>query len=135
MTTIYVDTSAWATLVKEEPESETFAGYVDGRLDAGDDFVSSALLMTEMGRLAERFAVDRTVLADALDEVNLFVPDMSVYRDAGRLVGPSLRSLDALHLAHCVALDADLLASYDARLLAAARGLGIRTISPSPTAA
>jgi predicted nucleic acid-binding protein len=130
MTTLYVDSSAWGKLVKEEPESAAFAGYVDGLLDDGDNVVSSALLVTEMGRLAERFDVDRAVLADVLDQVNIFTPDLSIYRDAGRLAGTDLRSLDALHLAHCLALDADLFASYDARQLSAARALGIRTVSP-----
>lgn len=130
MTTLYVDTSAWGKLVKEEPESAAFAGYVDGLLDAGNDVISSALLATEMGRLAERFNIDRTVLADVLDQVNIFTPDFSIYRDAGRLAGTDLRSLDALHLAHCIALDADLFASYDSRQLSAARALGIRTVSP-----
>jgi predicted nucleic acid-binding protein len=130
MTTIYADTSAWGKLVKDEPESEALAGYVDARLDAGDDFVSSALIVTEMGRLAERFDIDRGLVADVLDQVNIFTPDLSIYRAAGRLAGSDLRSLDALHLAQCLALDADLLTSYDERQLATARALGIRTISP-----
>jgi len=130
VTTIYVDTSAWGKLVKEEPESSAFAAYVDELLDDGDDFVSSALLVTEMGRLAERFGINRALVADVLDQVNIFTPDLSIYGDAGRLAGSDLRSLDALHLAQCLALDADLLASYDERQLAAARALGIRTISP-----
>jgi predicted nucleic acid-binding protein len=103
---------------------------VDELLDDGNDVVSSALLVTEMGRLAERFNIDRTVLADVLDQGNIFTPDFSIYREAGRLAGTDLRSLDALHLAHCIALDADLLASYDSRQLSAARALGIRTVSP-----
>lgn len=130
MTTVYVDTSAWGKIVKDEPESEAIVRYVDDRLDAGDDFVSSAVLVTEMGRLAERYGVDQTIVADVLDLVNIFTPDMSIFRDAGRLPRADLRSLDALHLAHCIALDVDLLASYDARQIAAARALGIRTVSP-----
>ncbi|MBN9609579.1 MAG: hypothetical protein BGO26_07925 [Actinobacteria bacterium 69-20] len=130
MTTIYADTSAWGKLVKQEPESDHFSAYVDERLDAGDDFASSALLITEMNRLAERFDIPRTLVSEALTQVNIFLPQMSIYREAGRLPGGDLRSLDAIHLAHCLAIEADVLASYDERQLAAARALGIRTVSP-----
>lgn len=130
MTTIYVETSAWAKLVKQGPESANFTRFADDHLVAGGRFVSSALLVTEMQRLAHRFGLDGLAVADALSQVDIFLPQMSVYRAARRLAGANLRSLDALHLAHCLEIGADLLASYDERQKAIARELGIRTVSP-----
>lgn len=49
---------------------------------------------------------------------------------ARRLGPPSLRSLDAIHLASAAVLDVDLVCAYDQRMLAAAAELGFRTVSP-----
>jgi predicted nucleic acid-binding protein len=48
-----------------------------------------------------------------------------------RRIGPGvLRSLDAIHLATAVLADADLLLTYDTRLISIARDMGIDTASP-----
>ena len=46
MTIHYVDASAWAKLLVDEPESGALAAYVDERLAAGETFASSHLLVT-----------------------------------------------------------------------------------------
>jgi predicted nucleic acid-binding protein len=55
---------------------------------------------------------------------------MSLFYEAGLLPGPHLRSLDALHLATAVRVDAAAVVAYDHRLLEAARSLGLETVSP-----
>lgn len=130
MTPIYVEASAWAKLVKQEPESAALATFADAHLDDGEHLVSSALLETEMYRLAERFSLSRTRVADALSQVDLFLPTAVVFRSAGILPGPSLRSLDALHVAHCLDLGVGLMLSYDTRQAEAAEAVGIRVLTP-----
>lgn len=129
-TPIYVETSAWAKLIKEEPGSGAFAAFADSHLDAGARFVSSLLLYTELHRLAKRFAIDPTVASRALSQVDLFVPEPSVFRTAGILGGPTVRSLDALHIAHCLDLGLTAMATYDERQAEAARSVGITVIAP-----
>lgn len=46
------------------------------------------------------------------------------------LPGDSLRSLDALHLAAAVRLGADVVLTYDARMIGAATELGFAVVSP-----
>lgn len=130
MTPVYVETSAWAKLVKDEPESAALADFADAHLDAGEHLVSSMLLETEMYRLAARFDLRRTDVADALSQVDLFLPAATVFRSAGILPGESLRSLDALHVAHCLELGVSAMLSYDARQIEAAEKVGIKTLSP-----
>ena len=59
--------------------------------------------------------------------------DDSLLDAAARLDGPSLRSLDAIHLAAAQALGAELegVVTYDVRMQAAANGLGLSVASPS----
>jgi predicted nucleic acid-binding protein len=53
-----------------------------------------------------------------------------MFLEAALLPGPQLRSLDALHLATAIRLDADAVVAYDRRLLEAARSLGVNAVSP-----
>lgn len=55
-------------------------------------------------------------------------------RAARRLASASVRSLDAIHLASALRVEADELLAYDRLLLAAAREHGLATASPSPHA-
>lgn len=80
--------------------------------------------------MAERFGIDRVLTLSVLAQVNLVLPEMPVYRAAGLLRGDKLRTLDAVHVAQCLDLAADLMISYDDRQIAAARAAGIATRSP-----
>lgn len=127
--TLYLDTSAAAKLVVEEPESARLAAFLDA-LDAGEDIVSSALLETELRRFAARLDLAQSAVSDLLGRVGLVEPDRSLFYEAGLLPGPHLRSLDALHLATAIRVDATALVAYDHRLLAAALSLGLSALSP-----
>jgi predicted nucleic acid-binding protein len=49
-----------------------------------------------------------------------------------RRLGPSsLRSLDAIHLASALAVDADVVLTYDDRLAEAVESHGLRTLAPA----
>ena len=127
---VYLDTSAAAKLLVEEAESEALAAHLDG-IGGEQDLVSSALLETELRRLAVRLALDQSAVSDLLARVDLVDPPRSLFHEAGLLPGPRLRSLDALHLATALRVDADTLVAYDARLLDAARSLGLGVHSPA----
>ena len=55
----------------------------------------------------------------------------SLFREAGLLPGPNLRSLDALHLAAAVRIGVDHLVTYDVRMSESARALGVSVLSPA----
>lgn len=109
MTTIYVDASSWGKLLKEEPESSSFSTFADRALDAGDEFVSSSLLVTDVLRMAQRYRIDRIRALSVLAQVNIVLPEVSLYRAAGLLSGDTLRTLDAIHVAHCLDIGAEVM--------------------------
>ena len=128
--TLYLDTSAAAKLLVEEDESDALAAYLDGTVD-GQELLSSALLETELRRLAIRLELDQSTVTDLLARVDLVDPPRSLFHEAGLLPGAHLRSLDALHLATALRADCDTFVAYDARLLDAARSIGLEVNSPS----
>lgn len=129
--TVYLDTSAAAKLLVEEAESAALARYLDEHAEDGGRVVSSVLLETELRRLATRQELSQAAVTVLLDGVGQALPDRVLYRSAGLLHGPRLRSLDALHLASALRLDADAIAVYDARLAAAADAVGLRVVAPA----
>ncbi len=127
--TIYLDTSAAAKLLVEESESAGLAAFLDS-LEAEEHIMSSALLETELRRFGTRLDLPQSAVTDLLTRVGLVEPDRSLFYEAGLLPGSHLRSLDALHLATAVRVDAGAVVAYDHRLLEAARSLGLETVSP-----
>jgi len=127
---IYLDTSAAAKLLVDEAESGALAAYID-EIGAEQDLVSSALLEIELRRLAVRLGLDQSAVTDLLARLDLVDPPRSLFHEAGLLPGTQLRSLDALHLATALRVDAETLVAYDARLLDAARSLGLGVHSPT----
>lgn len=127
--TVYLDTSAAAKLLVEEQESDALASYLDG-LDAEDGLASSALLETELRRVAVRQDLPQASVSNVVARVALVEPGRSLFHEAGLLPGATLRSLDAVHLATALRLDAAVVVAYDVRLLESARGLGLDVLSP-----
>jgi len=127
---LYLDTSAVVKLLIDEKESLALRAHL------GDhDWASSALVRTELVR--SLFRVDPSFVPRALDllaQSSLLAIDTHVLDTAARLSPPSLRSLDAIHLASALQLRDELTAfvAYDDRLLAAASGLGMPVASPAP---
>lgn len=127
---VYLDSSAIVKLVLDEPESAALRGFVGRRRS----LVSSALARTEITRALLPFgalAVRRG--ADALKRVELLRVSDAVLMEAGTLMPPELRALDAIHLATAVRLGSILwrLISYDRRMTAGAAVLGLPTHAPS----
>jgi uncharacterized protein len=128
--TVYLDTSAAAKLVIRESESAALRDYLDRLAPDGVPPISSALLETELRRFGLRFDLSQAAISDVLDRVDLVEPDRSLFAEAGLLPGPNLRSLDALHVATALRVDASVVVAYDSRLQRAARAVGLATTAP-----
>jgi predicted nucleic acid-binding protein len=130
----YLDTSAFVKLVRTERYSRPLRRWVVGRETDGDVIASSDILRTEAIRTARRAdeAAVLSVVMTLLDRIAMIRIDTSVFDDAGFIGPPSLRSLDALHLAAARELGVDLagVVAYDERLMAAAHDAGLPTVAP-----
>jgi predicted nucleic acid-binding protein len=79
---------------------------------------------------AEALVVRAQAVVDAIDLVPI---PRHLFRDAGLLDPPGMRTLDALHLAVALSMGDDLdgIVTYDARMGDAARRRGIEVVAPS----
>lgn len=125
---VYVDTSALAAVLIDRPESPALLEWLDQTPAA---LVSSDLTETELRRVAVREGLDQADVTSVLDGVALAALDRAVYRSAGFLPMPYLRTLDALHLEAAMRLDAAAILTYDRRLGEASRAVGLEVITPS----
>jgi predicted nucleic acid-binding protein len=102
-------------------------------VSTGDALISSALAWVEVSRAlrAATGAVEADRLVDVAMSGVLEKPvSAEVVALARRLDPPVLRSLDAIHLASALLIDADVIVAYDQRLSAAAAHHGIRAMAP-----
>jgi predicted nucleic acid-binding protein len=127
----YVDTSALAKLVVEEPETAALRAWFAA---AERTPVSSDLARTELFRAVRRAAPERAVEARAvLDSITTLEVTTGICEHAARLDPTILRALDAIHLATALILGDDLdgIVTYDERLAAAAAANGVRVVAPT----
>lgn len=125
----YLDTSAYVKLPLEEAGHEGLRS----ELSRWDGYVSSMLLGVEAIRACSRYGSDRAKDARAwLEGVALLPLDDAVIDTATALSPPTLRSLDALHLATALSIRAEIGAffTYDQRLAEAAADHGFPIIHP-----
>lgn len=127
---VYVDTSALGALLIDQPESADLVRWLD---ETPAVLVSSDLLETELRRVAVREGLEQVEVSRLLDGVGLAALDRAVYRNAGFLPMPYLRTLDALHLEVALRLEASSILTYDGRLGRAAAEAGLEVISPGAT--
>ncbi|CAN5749630.1 hypothetical protein BH23CHL8_BH23CHL8_27230 [soil metagenome] len=135
MALYHADASALVKLVVREPESHSLRAFLDAA-----DIVTSEIVLTEVPRAIRRAAArdSRLSLENALaiagavlDAVALVPLDRGLLLAAGALAEPSLRALDAIHVAAAIALTPlDGFVTYDERQAAAARLAGLRTFAP-----
>jgi predicted nucleic acid-binding protein len=116
-------------LVIEEPESSALAGHLTG------DYVLAT------SRISQVEVFRATALANPSPEVGeevgkllascvLVSVSAQLLRSARRLATATVRTLDAIHLASALRVEADELLAYDRRLLAAALDHGLAGASP-----
>jgi predicted nucleic acid-binding protein len=126
----YVDSSAIVKLAVREPESNALRRYLSRRRP----LVSSTLARTEVARallLLGPEAVRRG--EEVLRRVQLLRVNDRVLTEAGTMLPPELRALDAIHLATARQLGAavKLIVTYDARMADAADGIGWAVAGPA----
>lgn len=126
---VYVDTSALGALLIDQPESRALLNWLDV---TSAELVSSDLLETELRRMAVREGLSQSAVSSILGGVSLAALDRAVYRGAGFLPMPYLRTLDALHLEAAIRIDAAAILTYDYRLGEAAKSAGLDVIAPGP---
>jgi uncharacterized protein len=130
---IYLDSSALVKLAVVEPESAALRHWLAEHAD--DPRISSDLVRVEVTRAVMRS--EPTALLQAQQVVSrlsklLIGPELLA--TAASLQPPSLRSLDAAHLASALLLRNRLTAfvCYDERLAAAAAAGGLPVVAPAP---
>jgi len=132
---LYADTSALVKLVVNEPESAALVRYLgESNLQLTSNEISEVELLRAVAR------VDRDLLpeaSDLLERMILLPLTRAVRARAARIPPVSVRSLDAIHLATAIEIQAHLrhFMSYDNRFLDAARAAGFDVVSPQPSTA
>ena len=127
---VYVETSAAAKVLVREAESAALKTQLDDLTDGEVPLLSCDLLETELRRAAHHSDISQQAVTDLLDRFDLMELDRSVFRAAGLLPGQNLRSLDALHIAAALRMNADVMITYDQRQIDACRAVGLNTLSP-----
>jgi predicted nucleic acid-binding protein len=129
---IYLDTAALVKLVRLEAESEELIDWLNQQVDR--IFVSSALVEVELPRALRRSEPALLTSAHSvLAQVAVYDVDETVRTTAASYQDPWIRSLDAIHLATADAVLGDELTAfvtYDRRLLATAKAIGLPLASP-----
>jgi hypothetical protein len=128
---VYLDSSALVKLVVAEPESAVLAEYLVGRSER----VSSAVALVEIPRALRRAgfgASERRRSREVMARLALVDVDRRILAAAAALDPPTLRTLDAIHLATALAVREDLsaLITYDRRLAAAAERVHLEVSTP-----
>jgi len=129
---IYLDSSAVLKLVRNEAETAALREWLGARPE--QLVVTSELGRVEVLRAARRVGGQAVVEARAVvGDLDLVPLDRAVQDLACDIANPSLRTLDALHLASAMLLGEELTAfiAYDQRLAAAARGAGLVVAGPT----
>lgn len=127
---LYLDSSAIVKLVREEASSFALREFLVAR----STLVSSVIARVEVLRAAARQQPSPVLVARlVLAEIELIAVDDAILDSAARLGPPTLRTLDAIHLASALALEDALesIVTYDTRMAAAATTLGISVSAPA----
>jgi predicted nucleic acid-binding protein len=129
-----MDTSALTKLLIAEPETPELRAWLTAQSDQGEYAATSALGRVELMRAVARYgepgqAERARYLLDGLDILPLTEPVIALAETIGP---PTLRSLDAIHLAAAAQIERELTAfvTYDRRLVDGCREVGLTTASP-----
>jgi predicted nucleic acid-binding protein len=132
---IYLDSAAVVKLVRQEACSADLVSWLDGFDDV--PLVSSALVEVEVPGALRRSAPQALIgVPAAIGRLFRMEIDSTIRATAAAFTEPTLRSLDAIHLATAQVLTnesgATLTAfvTYDRRLLDSAKAAGLPTASP-----
>ncbi len=125
---IYLDASAFVKLVVPEPETPSLSAALNGVVRV----VASEILEVEVLRASRRAGAGTHDAQAQLAAVRLLPLTDEIRALAGELDPPSIRSLDAIHVASALSLRERLkgLFTYDERMSSAARDAGLNVYAP-----
>ena len=129
---IYLDSAAIVKLVHAESESQALRDWLDQRAEVG--WISSVLAEIESSRALARHAPAAVArLHLVLDLVDLIDLDAGTRILAQTVKPPTVRSMDAIHLATALRVEPRLTSfvTYDKRLADAARVAGLTVDAPA----
>jgi predicted nucleic acid-binding protein len=136
VTTVYVDSSALLKRVLDEPETGAVADALRSHAARRDLLTSSSLSWVEVWRALRRGStlipdlVPESWAGDALAGIAELPLTAEVLISARNVGSDALRSLDAIHLASALTIDADIVMTFDGRLAAAAEACGLHVVAP-----
>jgi uncharacterized protein len=135
VTRIYVDSSAALKRVIAETHSESLVSALDEYRDEGAVLVSSSLAWIEVTRALLAHLPDAPDAAYHADRALSGIAEQPITPDAvnlARRIRPTVvRSLDAVHLASAILLDAHRVLTYDRRLALACMENGLTVHTPT----
>ncbi len=117
-------------LVVEEAESDALRDLLAG----APDQIASAVVEIEVVRAVRRAAPELVPLGQrVVSQLTVVEPTEPIRARAALLDPPTLRALDALHLATALEVGEDLdgVLTYDSRLAAAAKALDLTVLAPT----
>lgn len=122
---VYLDASVAVSAVKDEEGSTDVRLMLDDLTENSHLVLSGRLLETEMRRTARRLGISMGVVDAALDAIAIVEHERSDFRRAGSFGATSLGSLDALHLATALRVQADVMLIRDRSLASACQVEGL----------
>lgn len=126
----YLDSSALVKFILDEPETPALLAHVRGRRR----ITSSALALVEVVRAVRRLLPAEVGSARRMLRALEVVPVSDpLLREAADLEDPTVRALDAIHVASAASLADELseVVTYDRRMAAAAGALGLPVAQPA----
>ncbi|MFV0405891.1 MAG: type II toxin-antitoxin system VapC family toxin [Propioniciclava sp.] len=127
---IIVDSSALAKLLVSADQSAALRQALLQQSSLGDEFAISTMAVTELRRLTIRLAVTPDRIVPIVSRFHIIRLSESVLQIAARLPARHLGTLDAIHLATALAVEASTVITYHRRQAEAAQAEGIATLSP-----
>lgn len=131
MSVWYLDSSAIVKFAVEEQETAALEAWRHG-LGVEDVLMTCELAVAEVVRAVGRVGGDLDFALGHLDALEQLVIDRDLLLAAGQIEPVAVRTLDAIHLAAATATGEDLagVVTYDERMAAAARAIGVSTLAP-----
>jgi predicted nucleic acid-binding protein len=131
---VYVDSGALLKRIFVEEESTELLDFLDAHYQHDDLLVTSSLGFVEVSRAVRRRARSPIAAGDLIDEAMSGIDERPMTADlvsvSRRVEPPILRTLDAIHLATAVLVDADVVVTYDDRLADACRRNSLAVAAP-----
>lgn len=129
---VALDTSALGKLLVEEPESGSLRDHLRDQASAGDTFCASSIAVTELQRMTVRLDLAVEAYHRVVAPFTIIRLTEGVLQLAGHLPHRHLRTLDAIHIASALTVEARSLLTYDRRQSDAARLEGLLVTGPGP---